>query len=560
MPTFRVTSPDGQTYEIDGPEGSTEQDAIAEIQRQIGVAPARPSVAHTNPSEYDPTSPEYQAKYGATSGMSGTRKFLAGAGRGMMNIGRNVANIFGADNDQTIQDANTRDAELLNTGAGMAGNFLGETAVLTPLTLGVGAAANAARAGTMAARVLTNPVARGALEGATQGFVAAGPDNRLRGAALGGVAGSALPALGRGVSTVTKGLKRTPEAQRLLDIGIELTPGQMNPTGLFNHAEEAMQSAPLVGSAIRNARENAQDQFQRAVIERGSFNPLSKKGDLNDALGEAYESFEPMYAQAKGHAINAPSDVDITRAVMDPQIFADDAAREKVSRFVQNQLTALKTATPDSGDLLKIRSNVRQAARGAAKDPTKAAEVQLLNQVDMTLTQSIHSQLPLEARKALNSADQRYGLHKITESAVAKARDRPGGFTPTMLSQAVKESVGKGAYARGDGRLRDLAKAGAAAFDVKSPPTGARLGVLGALGATSYANPAVGLPVVGGILGLAGTQTGRRLAAGQTGFQKALEQRIQRLTHATPAQARELASIYSRGLLASFAVTGSLFD
>jgi hypothetical protein len=34
MPRFQITAPDGRKFEVDAPEGATEQDAIAYIQQQ----------------------------------------------------------------------------------------------------------------------------------------------------------------------------------------------------------------------------------------------------------------------------------------------------------------------------------------------------------------------------------------------------------------------------------------------------------------------------------------------------------------------------------------------
>ena len=39
MPTFRITSPDGVIYNVTGPEGSTEQDALAQVQQQRVAQP-----------------------------------------------------------------------------------------------------------------------------------------------------------------------------------------------------------------------------------------------------------------------------------------------------------------------------------------------------------------------------------------------------------------------------------------------------------------------------------------------------------------------------------------
>lgn len=40
MPDFMITSPDGQQYRVSGPEGSTEQEALAHLQSNLGAAPA----------------------------------------------------------------------------------------------------------------------------------------------------------------------------------------------------------------------------------------------------------------------------------------------------------------------------------------------------------------------------------------------------------------------------------------------------------------------------------------------------------------------------------------
>jgi hypothetical protein len=52
MPTFRVTSPDGKTYEVAGPEGSTAEQAMAQVQAQLAAAPqqSEPKPKTPNPN------------------------------------------------------------------------------------------------------------------------------------------------------------------------------------------------------------------------------------------------------------------------------------------------------------------------------------------------------------------------------------------------------------------------------------------------------------------------------------------------------------------------------
>jgi hypothetical protein len=50
MPTFRVTSPDGKTYEVTGPEGSTAEQAMAQVQAQLAAAPSQPEAKPKAPN------------------------------------------------------------------------------------------------------------------------------------------------------------------------------------------------------------------------------------------------------------------------------------------------------------------------------------------------------------------------------------------------------------------------------------------------------------------------------------------------------------------------------
>ena len=68
-------------------------------------------------------------------------------------------------------------------------------------------------------------------------------------------------------------------------------------------------------------------------------------------------------------------------------------------------------------------------------------------------------------------------------------------------------------------------------MNVRSPATGQRLAAIGLPLAASAAVPGVAVPVGAGLLGMVGTQTGRRAAAGQLPAQKlaqALEEAAKR--------------------------------
>lgn len=506
--------------------------------------------------------------YDPTDGMSGGQRFLAGVGRGMTNIARNVGNLVGLVDDQAIRDANERDKDLLRTRGGMLGNIVGEAAATAPLTLGVGTGFGAIRGAGTAARVITNPITRGVAEGAAQGFVSAGPDNRAGGAITGGIAGGVFPAASAAVRGAARGFPRTPEAQFLVDRGVSLTPGQMNPTSAVNQIEETLQSAPLVGSVIRNARENAQAQFNRAVVEQSSLSPLSAAASTLDAqLDEAFRAFNSGYAPARGIPVTLQlagaggnrrtleqalkSVTDKARTGLTPDI------RKNEFRVLSNTLQEVVDAANQRGglqsdDLLDFRTLIRDRVRSLPQaNSTDLALREMYEEAEDVVTQALNNQLPRAAMTAVRAADAKYAQYKTVAAAVRKAGDRPTGFTATNLSNAVRENTPPDLYARGGGgALREFAKAGAQAFEMRAPPTGARIAILGG---GAY-QPYVGVPVAAGMLAAAGTQTGRRFAAGQLAGQAQLDRLLQStMTNLSPAQ-RALIARYGRGLLTSAAV------
>lgn len=390
--------------------------------------------------------------------------------------------------------------------------------------------------------------------GAVTGGVASDLARRDGAGAVGqtvaGVIGSLLPSttvqgLGRGFDKIGTGLARTPEAQRLLDAGVDLTPGQMNPKGAVNQIEEALQSAPAVGKVVRNARENAQSTFQRVAAGEGAAPGTAvAQSDPATMLDDAYQSFQPLYDQAKGFPVrpvimsatgpDIPLDQALSRAVASRGIRATDSDRAAIQGVIDDQMTK---GISSSDNLLDIRSAIRAEAREAASEGN-SAQAKLLRAADDELTKALESQLPAQPLAALKTADGKYGQYKTLEKAVARAKSKPGGFTANDLAEAVAQAnrgLGLGNYARGGGgRLRELADDGRKVFEVRSPPTGARMGVLGTLGAGAAAlDPATATLIGGTALAGIGTQAGRRIAQGKTAPQQA----IRRVTQSAPVQA-----------------------
>jgi len=270
-------------------------------------------------------------------------------------------------------------------------------------------------------------------------------------------------------------------------------------------------------------------------------------------LQQAYDSYGPLYDQARGYPVmprilrvqgpDVPLDQAFRAASRAPGV--PQSLQQGEANWLQDRLTQLPDS-PDSGDLLSLRSAIRQRGRemGLRTDVDAAHIATIQGRADEAVTQALNSQLPPEPLQALRTADSNYGNYKIIESAVAKSKDNLAGLTPQKLSQAVYDAVPDAAYARGHGGpLRDLAQAGTDVFQNVSPPTGARVATLAAAGLGAY-HPAIGLPVGAGMLGAIGTQTGRRLAQGATAPQQAAQRLAAALQGNVPDYVRGPAAQY----------------
>lgn len=212
MAQFIVTSPDGQKFKINAPEGATQEQALSYAQQQF--AQRGPSLKQTNPEEYDPASPEYKKKYGPAA-VPFFDNFWAGAGKAVVDTGRGLAQIYGhaadavaprqrnlsdiitgrdpsrsAEIQQSIDESAARDAPLNHTVGGVTGNIAGNAAMWAIPTGGLVKGATLPvralkSAGLGAAIANTQPVTTG--------------QSRLQKTVLGAAGGAAGEALATGV-------------------------------------------------------------------------------------------------------------------------------------------------------------------------------------------------------------------------------------------------------------------------------------------------------------------------------------------------------------------------
>lgn len=529
----------------------SDADLIAQI-NAAQQAQSQQGASHTGaPGGFDSANSEWMKEYGPTSGMSIPQLLAAGTGRGMVHTGASVGNLVGLVPNSTMNDMKHTDAPLLSTAAGSVGNMVGESAITAPF--GMGVARGVGALGDIGANIAANPAANAALQGGVQGLSTSDPGERGANSTIGALTGGTLGFSQSTVNKLVNGLKRTPDAQALLDRGISLTPGQMNPGGTWNQFENALEHAPVAGPLVKSARDNSEHQFQAAAIGMGAAPgapPLKPSGNIHDLLQQAYDSYQPLYDQAKGYPVspsvvrangpNVPLSDTFKAAANAPGV--PKSLQQSENAWLQDRLTQLPK-NPQSEDLLQLRSDIRQRARMAnLKTDTDSGHVANINQrADQGVTAALNSQLPPEPLKALASADSNYGNYKIVEGAVAKSKDNLAGLTPQKLSQAIYDATRDPSYARGGGGpLRELAQQGTNVFQEVVPPNGKSVAAL-SLGAAGLAlHPAITGTAGSGMAGLVLTPTGRSLAAGQTMPQHAVQKLVSALQSNTPDYARNI--------------------
>ncbi len=514
----------------------------------------------------------------AVEGVGNVQLAREGLGRGMVNVGRHAQNLLatpqsgrgagpavgrpsGGMTDEALAEATELDQPLLNTGAGAAGNFAGEVATTAPM--GGPLTGAAARVGGRAvAGQLAKPVVRGAFEGAAQGGLMGEPGEKMDAMIGGGALGTVLPAGMAAGSKIARGATRTPEADALLARGVDLTPGQMNPTGVVNQLEETATSLAGQGPMISAARGAARDQTAQAALRTGAAKGTDiPAGSAAEMLKAADASLKPLYDAAKGFPlvlsktgkpviVNQGANQDLatvfSSAVSKKQFSLK--AKKEAQRFLENESSkSFKT----TDDLIAMRSAIRaeKRAQRSTASPTQdtRAVAEMLEEAEQGVTRSIESQIPADAAASLRAGDQAYRQLAVLQDAADRGRGQSDAlFTPSQLDAAVHSSMPEKTYTRmqpGQNELHDIAKAGRKTFETRAPATGARLLTMPGI---PIARDDAALPLTL----MAGTKAGRRIAQGQTAPQKMAQAMIDGMGNRLTRQQREaLSAVIERSVV-----------
>lgn len=342
--------------------------------------------------------------------------------------------------------------------------------------------------------------------GAVAGAGASDDGNRAIGALLGagaGLAGSlggqaVAKGVGNAISPTGGGMNR------LYETGVRPTPGQrFGDTGVIgktvNAAEEGLQSIPVVGSAIRNARQDARDQFQvgafnEALKEVGTRLPKNMKpGTAPHAY--AQRVFDDAYNKAR-EGLRVQGDDEMAKQVTEMSADIKNLAEPSAKRF--NAILENVVMRRAQNDVLegaaykKVQIDLGKTIRGIRKSPSGDGELaDALEQLQSILDDAARRHSDPEAIKALDAADRGYAkLIRIRDAAKARGGD-DGTFSPVQFDRAVQKNA-RGPrseeYLRGEALMQDYANQAKGLSD-KMPNSGTTDRGLLAAGVAGYVEP-----------------------------------------------------------------------
>lgn len=409
------------------------------------------------------------------------QRALEGAGKSFTDTAQGVGELVGTTTPQEVAQSRQMAAPLMGTTAGKLGYAGGTLAqILGTAELGGGVAAGLrgvglagdAAAGAQALNAGQKLGRIGGLVagGAAQGYVApyATSGEHDANTIAGALAGPALVGAGKVVGKVATGFA-TPEARRLIEQGVKLTPGQML-GGRANALEQAVTSSPVTGDIIAAGRANAMKTFNQSAINK-ALAPIGQK------LPRGIPAGQKALAWAADRASGAYEDaLSNTQAKIDGPLLqrlgaiaknAPPQAKDEIRQVIQNDVLGRLSqngGTISGADYSNLVSDLGKAKASYTSAPKQTSSDRAMARSISDILGSLNDMYTRvngpEAVQQLANARQAYkGFATLRDATNAAGRTRQGVFTPGEFLGAVKKgdkTQAKGAFAKGQAYMQDF--------------------------------------------------------------------------------------------------------
>jgi len=517
MGKFKIDTPDGKSFEIEAPEGATEEDVNGIIRQHLG-------------GQFGNSAIETRAPARAPAAQDPENALLSDIGSGVAEMGRGVleggANVLdhaadwaqsglnaigetvgggkwgdaingGGKNDLTGQVAPA--AEGMGTLRGI-GNFVGESAALLP--------AAAMRGGALA-------------QGAASGALLSNSDNALgvaKDAAIGAVGGAIGDTAMRGIASLAA--PQLPgNVRTLLDEGVRLTTGQIAGQGGrlgrgIKRVEDIAATVPIIQGMVGGAQRRATEDLNRAAVNR-ALRPIGERlpggteaghdavAFAGDRLRAAYSDVLPRLSGGLDQTFQTRVNTIRQRARLPAEYdnLLDQAQAELGNAFQRsgpNGYYSGRTLRDASERLSDLATGWRRS-----DDPYTRMVGDITEQFRQQLHSLARRQNPRDAAR-LRDIDRGYASLVRVEKAAASPAD--GVASPAQYGAAVRNSdtsVRRRQSARGQALDQDLASAGQQVMTNNAAQGGSKdvnsLAMLAALGAGAVGGKVGALAGVGGL-------------------------------------------------------------
>ncbi|CAB5194419.1 hypothetical protein UFOVP176_5 [uncultured Caudovirales phage] len=457
MPVYQY---DGQHFDL--PEGLSNEQAISKIEAHLGkTQPAQ--ITQSSPTDVNTGEIKSGFAMGLKDPISGGAQLLPRGLEAVTSLGglapNPVSQFFGSEAkrvDQMVKAEQDKYAQQ-RAASGQEGLDLGRIAgnVINP--------ANAV-AGVRAAPVLAGAI-QGALTPTTEtGDFAAEKAGQVATGAIGGQLGSvAAKAVGTALNPLV-----TKAEQTMRDLGVTPTVGQAL-GGAYRKAEDFAQNLPLIGEAVRSAREKVLFDFNKGVINK-ALNKIDDKLPANvigrDAVSYAAEQVGKKYdsvLEKMSFNLDMKTTKGILQALNDAGLPSEAQRTEAINVLNSTVMNKFAGKTLTGAEYKAIESDLRKEAQGYLNSTTNAERKigEALKNVLGSFKEQLAAQNP-KMTPQLRRVDSAYGDLSVMERAAANGGAVNGVFTPKNYQTAVRQadvSRQKRSFARGNARGQDVAEA-----------------------------------------------------------------------------------------------------
>lgn len=387
--------------------------------------------------------------YDPTEGVSGFDKFLAGAGKGFVDIGRGAGQRLGLVSEQDIARSRALDAPLMATGAGLAGNIAGNVAAFAPAAMVPGA-------NTMAGAAALGGIT-GALAPTAEG------ESVLGNAALGAGGGMAAQGLANTIGRMIRPVRAElpPQTQRLAGVadaaGIPLNAAQRSGSKPLKVLDSVLDYLPFTGdkqAALKGAQKAA---WQKALLAEAGENADTATpevmGRIKDRVGGEFRRLSAAYQM--------PVDNDLLTALA--KVEGDYIKRLPVNQrpIVQSYIDDLTSAPALPGEIYQsTRSMLQRQSDGLMRsDPVTAGALkEIRDAVDDAMGRAVQAGGTPDDAAAWQAARKQWKVMRAIESSVDGV---DGNISPKkFVNEWRRKAKDAMVYGKGSQGVADIARVG----------------------------------------------------------------------------------------------------